>query len=96
LKNAYSLRFSRRSGRFKYHPVTYVAKRLSRNILQATDMRAVGNQSGPSAADFRAGVEQLPIDARLARERFSVRRRRSPKDRCVVIVPKRFHRMQLY
>jgi hypothetical protein len=70
LKNAYSLRFSRRSGRFEYHPVTYVARRLSRNILQAIDMRTVGDQPGQSAADFSAGVEQLAIDARFARDGF--------------------------
>jgi len=90
LKHAYSLRFSRRSGRFKYHPVTYVAKRLSRNMLEAIDMRTVSDQPGQSAADFSAGVEQLPIEVRLASERFSFYRRRSRKDHCAVIVQNSF------
>jgi hypothetical protein len=68
LKNAYSLRFSRRSGRFEYHPVTYVARRLSRNILHAIDVRAVRDQSRKSAGDL--GIEQLSIETRSARDLF--------------------------
>jgi hypothetical protein len=88
LKDAYSLRFSRRYGRFKSHPVTYVAKRLSRNKLEAIESQAVRDDRGNQPKQ-----PKIPIPAwsgsrwMWPASDLALRRVQSAIDRAEIIVP---------
>jgi hypothetical protein len=78
LENAYSLRFFPvATDGFKYHPVTYVVRRSSRNKLEAIDARDARDGSRHAAQStnhFDICVERLSTGA-PANDRILLRKR---------------------